>query len=345
MSRVTVEEVAAAAGVSRSTVSRVINGSNRVSPQALEAVQAAIAQLNYAPNRAARSLASSHTYAIALVIPEDTARFFSDPFFAEVVSGISARLRGSDYIVNLLISGDDPGDKMTTFVRSGGVDGAIIVSHHTSDTFVDEIVRAVPAVFGGRPATVRATDYYVDIDNKVGGRRAAQHLLSVGRRRVATITGPVDMPAAIDRTSGFHQGLAEAGLQAAGEYEGDFTESGGANAARQLLASSGPGPDAVFVANDLMARGAVRVLQAAGLAVPDDVAIVGFDDSYVAAEIDPPLTTIRQPLFTQGQMMASVLLELLAGGSPTHATIVPSELVVRASAGPVASPIASTRQR
>lgn len=332
MTRVTVEEVAAAAGVSRSTVSRVVNGSTRVSPHALKAVQTAIADLNYAPNRAARSLASRQTYAIGLVIPEDTALFFGDPFFAEVVAGISARLRGSDYILNLLVCSDDGGDKLTSFVRSGGVDGAIIVSHHDTDTFVDEIVGAVPAVFGGRPVTVRPSDYYVDIDNAMGARCAVEHLLAIGRTRLATITGRADMPASIDRTRGFHEELAAAGLTAVGEYQGDFTEAGGAAAASRLLAAADQKPDAIFVANDLMARGAVRVLQDAGLAVPQDVAIVGFDDSYIAAEVDPPLTTIRQPLHTQGQMMATVLLELLAGDSPEHATIVPSELVVRASA-------------
>lgn len=148
---VTIEEVAAAAGVSRSTVSRVVNGSTAVSPEALEAVTKAIAELNYVPNRAARSLASRQTHAIALVVPEDTTRFFGDPFFAAIVSGINARLSRSDYVLNLFIANDDPGDKTTSYVRSGAVDGAIIVSHHTSDLFIDRIANAVPVVYGGRP--------------------------------------------------------------------------------------------------------------------------------------------------------------------------------------------------
>ncbi len=136
---VTIEEVAAAAGVSRSTVSRVVNGSTAVSPEALESVRRAIADLNYVPNRAARSLASRQTHAIALIVPEDTTRFFGDPFFAAIVSGINARLSRSDYVLNLFIASDDPGDKTTSYVRSGAVDGAIVVSHHTSDTFIDRI--------------------------------------------------------------------------------------------------------------------------------------------------------------------------------------------------------------
>ena len=168
----TIEEVAAAAGVSRSTVSRVVNGSTAVSPSALESVKRAIAELNYVPNRAARSLASRQTHAIALVVPEDTTRFFGDPFFAAIVSGINARVSRSDYVLNLFIASDDPGDKTTSYVRSGSVDGAIIVSHHTSDLFIDRIAAAVPVVYGGRPVRERERDYYVDVDNVRGGREA-----------------------------------------------------------------------------------------------------------------------------------------------------------------------------
>jgi DNA-binding LacI/PurR family transcriptional regulator len=147
---VTIEEVAAAAGVSRSTVSRVVNGSTAVSPEALESVTKAIAELNYVPNRAARSLASQKTHAVALIVPEDTTRFFGDPFFAAIVSGINSRLSRSDYVLNLFIASDDPGDKTTSYVRSGAVDGAIVVSHHTSDTFIERIARDLQDVYGGR---------------------------------------------------------------------------------------------------------------------------------------------------------------------------------------------------
>ncbi|MGL4254796.1 LacI family DNA-binding transcriptional regulator [Microbacterium sp.] len=327
---VTIEEVAAAAGVSRSTVSRVVNGSTAVSPEALEAVTKAIAELNYVPNRAARSLASRQTHAIALVVPEDTTRFFGDPFFAAIVSGINARLSRSDYVLNLFIANDDPGDKTTSYVRSGAVDGAIIVSHHTSDLFIDRIANAVPVVYGGRPVRERERDYYVDVDNVRGGHDATTYLIERGHRNIATIAGPLTMPAGVDRLQGYRDALRAWELPEGVVVDGNFTADGGADAMRRIL-ESGERPDAVFVASDLMARGALAVLAAAGLRVPQDIAVMGFDDSPVATSVEPQLTTMRQPSFAQGERMATVLLDILAGRHPRHVTILETELVVRDS--------------
>lgn len=327
---VTIEEVAAAAGVSRSTVSRVVNGSTAVSPEALEAVTKAIADLNYVPNRAARSLASRQTHAIALVVPEDTTRFFGDPFFAAIVSGINARLSRSDYVLNLFIANDDPGDKTTSYVRSGAVDGAIIVSHHTSDLFIDRIANAVPVVYGGRPVRERERDYYVDVDNVRGGHDATTYLIERGHRNIASITGPLTMPAGVDRLQGYRDALRGWDLHEGVIADGNFTADGGADAMRRIL-EAGERPDAVFVASDLMARGALTVIAAAGLRVPEDIAIMGFDDSPVATSVAPQLTTMRQPSFAQGERMATVLLDLLAGRHPRHVTILETELVVRES--------------
>jgi len=328
--RATIEEVASAAGVSRSTVSRVVNGSTAVSPEALDAVQRAIAELNYVPNRAARSLASRQTHAIALIVPEDTTTFFGDPFFAAIVAGITGALRGSDYLLNLLIATDDPGDKMASFVRNGGVDGALTVSHHTSDAFIERVADAVPVVWGGRPMQRRDGDFVVDVDNVAGARTATQHLLSTGRRRIATITGPLTMVSSGDRLQGFRDALADAGLAPFAEEAGDYSEASGADAARRILATGTP--DAIFVASDLMARGALTALRATGIRVPDDVALVGYDDSSVALTTDPQLTTVRQPMYAQGEAMAGVLLSNLAGEAPETTTILPTELVVRGSA-------------
>lgn len=340
----TLEEVAAVAGVSRSTVSRVVNGSTAVSPEALEAVERAIAALDYVPNRAARTLARRATMAIALVIPEDTTRFFGDPFFAAIVAGVNERLSSTDYVLNLIIASDDPRDKTSAYVRSGALDGAIVVSHHTSDRFVDRIAASVPVVFGGRPARGRGEAYFVDVDNVEAGKTAVEHLVARGCRRIATITGPLGMPAGVDRLAGFREGLADAGREPWAIEEGDFTDRGGAAAMRRILevgvgvgvdegegGGAGRRPDAVFVASDLMARGALEVLAAAGLRVPEDVAVVGVDDSPVATAVTPRLTTVRQPSRAQGEAMADVLLALLAGGTPPRATVLGTELIIRDS--------------
>lgn len=329
-SRATIEEVASAAGVSRSTVSRVVNGSSAVSPEALDAVNAAIQRLNYVPNRAARSLASRQTHAIALIVPEDTTTFFGDPFFAAIVAGITGALGGSDYLLNLLIASNDPGNKMTSFIRNGGVDGALIVSHHTSDAFISHIADAVPVVFGGRPVNVGADDYVVDIDNVAGGRSATEFLLRRGHFRIATINGPRTMFASLDRIEGFRAALADAGLEPFAEADGDYSELSGAEAMRQILAVGRP--DAVFAASDLMARGALTVLAAAGIRVPEDVAVIGFDDSPIALTTTPLLTTVHQPMYAQGAEMARVLLARLAGENPPQTTILPTALVERESA-------------
>ncbi|WP_458040266.1 MULTISPECIES: LacI family DNA-binding transcriptional regulator [Bacteria] len=329
----TIEEVAAAAGVSRSTVSRVVNGSTSVSPAALEAVNRAISKLNYVPNRAARSLATRQTHAIALVVPEETTRFFGDPFFAAIVLGINNRVNKSDYVLNLFIASDDPGDKTTSYLRSGSVDGAIIVSHHTSDTFIDRIATAVPVVFGGRPVRARERDYYVDVDNVRGGQEVTEFLIGRGYRRISMISGPLTMPAGVDRLEGFRQALDAAGLEPGPVEDGNFTADGGARAMERILEAP-ERPDALFIASDLMARGALAVLGRAGIRVPEDIAIVGFDDSPVATTVSPHLTTMRQPSFTQGERMADVLLDLLADRDPPRVTMLNTELIIRDSVLP-----------
>jgi DNA-binding LacI/PurR family transcriptional regulator len=328
----TLEMVAAESGVSRSTVSRVVNGSPKVRPEVIEAVNAAIERLNYVPNRAARSLASRQTYAIALLIPERVRTFFNDPFFASVVQGITAGLEDSDYILNLLVASSDPTGKTRRYLRGGNVDGAFVVSHHAADRDLADLCDIMPVVFGGRPALADlASCHYVDIDNVHGARTAVEHLVSLGRRRIATITGPDDMLAAVDRRTGWSDALAAAGLAADAVAVGDFTEAGGAAAMGTLLAAH-PEIDALFVANDLMARGALRVLAESSRTVPEQIAVVGYDDSPVATALRPELTTIAQPSELMGRRMAELLLALLAGREPEPPDLLPTTLVRRETA-------------
>lgn len=329
----TLEMVAAEAGVSRATVSRVVNGSDKVSPAVVEVVKTAIDRLHYVPNRAARSLANRQTQAVALIVPEDMTRFFGDPYFAAILQGITRRLDESDYTLNLLVASSDPRHKTTRYLRSGSADGALIVSHHAGNDFVAELEATMPVVFGGRPSNpADTTAYFVDVDNEAGAEMGVQHLIDIGRRTIGSITGPVDMPAGIDRTTGFLRALERAGLGTDAIEHADFTAAGAAAATRRLL-DRRPDVDALFVASDLMATGVLDVLRERGRAVPRDVAIVGFDDSPAATSAVVPLSTVSQPSEQMGFAMADILLRLLAGdASVPHRTIMPTRLVRRDSA-------------
>ncbi|MDM4763873.1 LacI family DNA-binding transcriptional regulator [Galbitalea sp. SE-J8] len=329
----TLEDVASAAGVSRSTASRVINGSPHVSPTVVRAVHDAIDRLDYVPNRAARSLANRRTGAIALVVPEDTTRFFGDPYFSAVMRGISEVLHDSDYVLTLQLAHEiESSAKTIRYLRGGNVDAALIVSHHAGDHILDALGGALPVVFGGRPiADGDSGAYYVDVDNTDAARRGVQHLIDSGRERIAHIAGPADMPAGVDRLEGWRLALDGAGLDATRVVHGDFSRSGG-SAAMRLLLERFPDLDAVFAASDLTAFGAMSVLAGSGIRVPRDVAVLGFDDSPAAAEHDVPLTTVRQPAVDMGRRMATMAIDLLAGREVPHRAIMDTEVVVRASA-------------
>ncbi|WP_083966944.1 LacI family DNA-binding transcriptional regulator [Demequina globuliformis] len=328
----TLEAVAAMAGVSRATVSRVVNGSSTVNPDSADAVKRAIAELGYVPNRAARSLASQQSHAIALVVPEDTTRFFGDVYFASIVSGINRRLERSDYLLNLMVASSAPEGKMLRYLAGGVVDGVAVVSHHTSDRFVHQIADMLPMVFGGRPAFSDIDGYVVDVDNVAGAAKATQRLIDIGRTRIATITGPMTMQSGLDRVAGWRQALEQAGLEPGPMVHGDYTLPSGTRAARELLALDSS-IDGVFVASDLMASGAQPVFIDRGISVPADVAMVGYDDSPSAVATEVPLTTIRQPSERMGEEMADILLAVLAGDdSKPRETLMPTELIVRESA-------------
>lgn len=331
----TLEEVAALAGVSRATVSRAINGSPRVSDRARSAVERAVERLQYVPNRAARSLVTRQAYSVALVVTEPDTRFFADPFFARVVSGATQALSDTGYQLVLMMphSSGERG-RLEGYLTGGHVDGAVLISLHGDDPLPARLHQlGVPTVSAGRVRRNIGVSF-VDADNAGGARQAVAHLLNRGRRRIATITGPADMPAGVDRLAGYRDGLAGAGLPADPSLvaDGDFTRDGGALAMRQLL-DAHPDLDAVFAASDLMAMGALGELQAAGRRVPDDVAVVGFDDADIARSSNPPLTTIHQPIETLGQQAISVLLgEIAEPGPDPRQIVLDTELVLRASA-------------
>ncbi|TIH39056.1 LacI family DNA-binding transcriptional regulator [Subtercola vilae] len=326
--------VAAAAGVSRATVSRVVNASPRVTESVVAAVNDAIARLNYVPNRAARSLASRRTQVIALVVPETTAKLFSDPFFASVIQGIAMALADTDFTLNMLISSETRSEKTRRYLLGGNVDGAIVVSHHSGDHSYAQLGQSLPIVFGGRPLLASESgSYFVDVDNAAGAAVATEHLASRGSRHIATIAGPQDMPPGLDRLAGWRHALALRGLDDSLWEVGDFTPESGAEAMRRLLARGRP-IDGLFAANDQMAAGAYSVIHEHGLSIPGDIRVAGFDNNYFGSTAVPALTTIDQPSAELGAKMAEVLVKLIERQSVERVTLMSTRLVERASTAP-----------
>ena len=330
----TLEDVAAAAGVSRSTASRAINGEAKVSPRARAAVESAVLRLGFTPNPAARSLVTHRTNAVALVVPEPDERIVADPFFAAAIHGLSQALADTELQLVLLMAsmGGSP-ERTVRYLRHGHVDGAVVVSHHQADDIERALVETrLPSVFVGRPWNLPDRLSWVDTDNREGGVLATEHLIARRRRRIGTVAGPADMTAAQDRLAGWRAALGRAGLPADAVEHGDFTTAGGAAATRRLLAAH-PDLDAMFVASDLMAAGALAELRAGDRSVPGDIAVVGYDDSAVAAVTDPPLTTVLNPVAAMARTAGTILLEWLDTDRPAGGPVIfPPELVIRTSA-------------
>lgn len=320
----TLEEVAEAAGVSRSTASRAINGGARVSPDAQAAVDVAVARLGYVPNRAARTLVTRRANSVALVVPEPDDRVLNDPFFAATLRGMNSVLKSSDLQLVLLISSRGENDgRIGSYLRNGHVDGAIVVSHHRKNDLETAIESArLPAVFVGRPFREFPGLRCVDTDNLGGGRIATEHLLQLGRRQVAHLAGPADMTAGEDRATGWRQAHANAGVPLGPLVHGDFTTAGGVRAMAEILRVD-PDIDAVFVGSDLMAVGALQVLLAHGRKVPADVAVVGYDDLGVAENTSPMLTTIINPVVRMARHATEELLVTLGVLDPADIVCVP----------------------
>jgi DNA-binding LacI/PurR family transcriptional regulator len=264
-------------------------------------------------------------------VSEPETRLFSHPFFSAVVQGISAAIADSALqLVLLLAHTEREHGKVERYVRQRHVDGAILMSLHGEDPLPRRLVEAgVPTVLSGRPAAAAQPIPYVDADNRGGGRAAAEHLLARGSATIATVTGPLDMTAAVDRFEGYRDALGGRAPLAA---HADFSVEGGERAMRELLAHA-PELDAVFVASDLMAVGALIALRAQGRRVPDDVAVVGFDDAPLAAASEPPLTTVRQPVEAMSRALVDLLAARIAGAAADDEHVMcATELVLRASA-------------
>ncbi|MEX5306906.1 LacI family DNA-binding transcriptional regulator [Kocuria sp. CPCC 205258] len=326
----TLEMVAALAGVSRATVSRVVNDSPSVDPELAQSVRKAIEALDYTPNRAARSLAKRRANSVALIIPESTSKVFADPFFTTVVQGIAMYLTDTDFTLNMVIASEAKPEKTRSFLLGGNVDGALVVSHHSGDHSWTHLSGSLPMVFAGRPLVGAEDAYYVEVENEAAACSATRLLTASGRRSIATIAGPQDMPPGIDRLAGWRTAVREAGLDDQLVEVGDFTLASGARAMQRLLDRGRP-VDAVFAANDQMAAGAYTVIQGRGLRIPEDIAVVGFDDDSFATSVTPALTTVNHPIVELGRKMAETLVDMIEGRPTDRVTIMPTSLVLRDS--------------
>jgi LacI family transcriptional regulator len=328
----TLEDIADMCDVSRSTVSRVINGDVNVSERTRQKVLEVIRKVNFQPNMAARGLAKGHTRVLGLVIPKGVQAIFEEPFFGMLIHGVSTHCNALDYSVMLwLAEADYERRTINKILYNGLIDGVIVASMVMDDPIIDSLYQhRVPFMLIGRHPVYDNLSY-LDVDNRDGARQAVLHLLRSGRRRIATITGPKNMIGGIYRYQGYQDALHEYDVPLITELvaEGNFTDTSGYNCMQQLLPHK---PDAVFAASDTMALAAIRAIQEQGLRIPDDIAVIGFDDIPQASRGKPALTTIRQPITRMGAMAAETLINMIdSGSSSPRQTVLSAELVIRDS--------------
>lgn len=336
MSSLTLEDIARLTGVSRSTVSRVVNNHPHIREDVRKRVLDAIQQNGYHPHAAARTLASQRSSMIGLILPHSVGFFFTDPYYPHLTKGIAQACNSLDYTLALFLAGtaEDEDKIFPRVARKGLLDGVIIQSgHHGDQWIIGRMVDArMPVVVCGRPFRSDNVSY-IDIDNIHAAGQAVSHLIRLGRKRIATIAGPAESSVGIDRLAGYHKALVERGVAVDESLviEGDFTEAGGFLAMQRLLPAR---PDAVFAASDIMALGAMRAAREAGLGIPDDIAFVGFDDLPLASLADVQLSTMRQPVVQFGSRAVELLVDLIENGiEPPRRVIMDTELVVRESCG------------
>jgi len=335
MPNLTLEDIAQQAGVSRSTVSRVLNNHPNVREEVRKRVLEVIQRTGYHPNAAARTLASQRSWVLGLVLPRSVSSFFSDPYFPRLTQGIAQACNHYNYTLSLFLvaTAEDEAKIYPRISRPGLLDGVLLQSGQLGDQLMERLLASnMPLVVIGRPFHTEGVSY-VDVDNVSAAYNATSHLVRLGYQRIAMISGPLNSTVSIDRREGYIRALVERGRKVDGTLivEADFTEIGGYYAMQSLLAAR---PDAVFVASDAMAIGAMRAVREAGLRIPEDIAFVGFDDLPMAATAIPPLSTVRQPIAPLGFKAVEVLIDLIENGSePPRRIIMDTELIVRDSCG------------
>ncbi|WP_019533365.1 LacI family DNA-binding transcriptional regulator [Paenibacillus ginsengihumi] len=333
---ITLKDIARIAGVSTATASLALSGDPRVNVKTRQTVEEVARRLQYVPNEIGRSLRAKKTETIALIFPNTPHNAFTHPYFVQLLEGISEVLVQHSF--HLLVSTShnetDESAAYDKILRNRRADGIILWPASIKDRNISKIVESgFPIVYLGK--WHHDEIFTVERNEQGGARLAVEHLLKLGRNRIAHISGPLDFQVSIDRLEGYRQALADRKLiyDPALVVESDFTLEGGAAAVRKL-AEHGVAYDAMFAANDLMAIGAMRELQAAGRSVPRDVAIVGCDNIEMASLMTPTLTTISHPLRLIGNLAAEKLIAVLNRQEVDEMrTVVPTQLIVRESCG------------
>ena len=332
--RATIFDVAAEAGVSRGTVSRVLNGEPYVSETARQAIEAAIAKVGYVRNTAARNLARQASGAIALIVHEPNSVFVDDPNIGNILLGTNGALSAADYqLVTLVIETERDSERVSGYLGGGFVDGAIIVSAREGDPISRAIADLrLPAVMIGRPDNQPRLPW-VGIDNRGAAREIAERLAATGRQRIGMIAAGLDRDSGRDRLAGFQDALGDAFDASLVSRQPFYTFDAGVAGMTELLERE-PELDGVFAASDAVAAGAIDVLRARGRRVPDDVGVVGFDDSAWALRCQPLLSTVRQPAALLGARAAELVLAQIASGDTGDegGVMLETEVVWRASA-------------
>jgi len=330
--KLTLEDIAAQAGVSRATVSRVVNNYPHITSEVRERVQTVIQNSGYRPHKIAQSLASRRSGMIGLVIPQIASTILTNPYFLYLIDSITRATNHHDLTLALFLfhSTDEEDRVAKSIFNTSLLDGVVITADRREDSFVRQLLEhGVPVVFIGKPGP-NIDVPYVNVDNEKGGYMATTHLIQRNRRRIAAITA-LDNTAGDDRYAGYRRALEAHGLpfRESLTADGDFSQESGYLAMKNLLKEA---PDAVFVSSDVMALGAQRAVREAGLCIPDDVSMVGFDDLPQAATAEPPLTTIRQPIDQLGPLAIALLKQAIElNHDAVESCVLPVDLIVRES--------------
>jgi DNA-binding LacI/PurR family transcriptional regulator len=340
--RPTIADVANRAGVSKGSVSFALNGRPGLAQATVDKILAAADELGWRPSNRARSLSVSKAFARGLVITRDPAVLSSDPFFPAFIAGVESVLstRGQALVLQVVTAGESEADGYRRLAQDGRVDGVFLSDLRHDDPRIELLVDlGLPAVTLNRPDG-ESPFPAVTLDDRPGTSAVVEHLLELGHTRIAHVAGPPAFVHATARSSAFVATLAAAGLKPAAVEASDFTAAGGIEATRRLLALPKP-PTAIFYANDRMAIAGLGAAQAAGLTVPDDLSIAGFDDSELAEYVHPGLTTVRADPFRFGEAAAQTLNQLVDGATDVpDVELPPAQLVVRRSTG--AAPLEET---